>query len=177
MVWPIRALEFRLRCRAWQDRSTTHAYTGLDRLEGCGQSPPRSAVSAASLRTGTFGRRPRLENILVAGDNLHALKALLPYYAGKVKCNFIDLPYNTGSEDWLYNVNGPEIRDWLDKVVGFAVQWRAWRQTASERKCADTGDSWVSAASRWSAGVIWCGAPTRRRKAGESWRDVYAGAL
>ncbi|MCG3126454.1 MAG: hypothetical protein CHACPFDD_01290 [Phycisphaerae bacterium] len=59
-------------------------------------------------------------NLLVQGDNLEALKALLPYYAGKVKCIYIDPPYNTGNEKWVYNdaVNSPEMRDWLGKVVG-----------------------------------------------------------
>lgn len=59
-------------------------------------------------------------NLLVQGDNLVALKALLPYYAGKVKCIYIDPPYNTGNEGWVYNdnVNSPEIRQWLGKVVG-----------------------------------------------------------
>jgi site-specific DNA-methyltransferase (adenine-specific)/adenine-specific DNA-methyltransferase len=59
-------------------------------------------------------------NLLVQGDNLHALKALLPYYAGKVKCIYIDPPYNTGNEGWVYNdnVNSPEIREWLGQVVG-----------------------------------------------------------
>jgi len=44
-------------------------------------------------------------NLLVHGDNLLALKALLPYYAGKVKCIYIDPPYNTGNENWTYNDN------------------------------------------------------------------------
>jgi adenine specific DNA methylase Mod len=60
-------------------------------------------------------------NLLVEGDNLIALKALLPYYAGKVKCIYIDPPYNKGAEvGWTYNdrVNSPEIRNWLDKAVG-----------------------------------------------------------
>jgi site-specific DNA-methyltransferase (adenine-specific)/adenine-specific DNA-methyltransferase len=59
-------------------------------------------------------------NLLVQGDNLLALKALLPYYAGKVKCIYIDPPYNTGNESWVYNdaVNSPEMRQWLGKVVG-----------------------------------------------------------
>ena len=59
-------------------------------------------------------------NLLVEGDNLLVLKALLPYYAGKVKCIYIDPPYNTGNEGWIYNdnVNSPEIRKWLGKVVG-----------------------------------------------------------
>jgi len=59
-------------------------------------------------------------NLIVQGDNLHALKALLPMYAGKVDCIFIDPPYNTGNEGWAYNdnVNAPMIRDWLDAEVG-----------------------------------------------------------
>ena len=42
-------------------------------------------------------------NLIVQGDNLHALKALLPRYAGQVKCIYIDPPYNTGNEGWVYN--------------------------------------------------------------------------
>ncbi|MEK6675000.1 MAG: site-specific DNA-methyltransferase [Planctomycetota bacterium] len=63
---------------------------------------------------------PDAGNLLVQGDNLLALKALLPYYAGKVKCIYIDPPYNTGNEKWVYNdaVNSPEMRNWLGKVVG-----------------------------------------------------------
>lgn len=63
---------------------------------------------------------PDAGNLLVQGDNLEALKALLPYYAGEVKCIYIDPPYNTGNEGWIYNdnVNSPEIRAWLNAVVG-----------------------------------------------------------
>jgi len=72
---------------------------------------------------------PNSGNLIVQGDNLHALKALLPRYAGQVKCIYIDPPYNTGVDDrdesgkrsgWIYsdNVDSPEIRLWLDKVVG-----------------------------------------------------------
>jgi len=59
-------------------------------------------------------------NLIVEGDNLTALKALLPYYAGQVKCIYIDPPYNTGNEGWVYNdnVNSPEIKAWLGQVVG-----------------------------------------------------------
>lgn len=59
---------------------------------------------------------PSLEgNLIVHGDNLHALKALMPLYAGKVDCIFIDPPYNTGNEGWCYsdNVNAPMIKEWL----------------------------------------------------------------
>ena len=63
---------------------------------------------------------PDSGNLLVQGDNLEALQALRPYYAGKVKCIYIDPPYNTGNEGWVYNdnVNSPEIRRWLGEVVG-----------------------------------------------------------
>jgi adenine-specific DNA-methyltransferase len=56
------------------------------------------------------------ENLIIHGDNLHALKALLPRYAGRVDCIFIDPPYNTGNENWSYNdnVNSPIMREWLD---------------------------------------------------------------
>ncbi|OGT99227.1 MAG: DNA methylase, partial [Geobacteraceae bacterium GWC2_48_7] len=54
-------------------------------------------------------------NLIIHGDNLHALKALLPHYAGKVDCIFIDPPYNTGNENWCYNdnVNNPIMKEWL----------------------------------------------------------------
>jgi len=63
---------------------------------------------------------PDSGNLLVQGDNLLALKALLPYYSGKVKCIYIDPPYNTGNENWVYNdaVNSPEMKHWLGRVVG-----------------------------------------------------------
>lgn len=60
------------------------------------------------------------KNLIIHGDNLEALKALMPFYKGKVKCIYIDPPYNTGNEGWVYNdkVNSPKIREWLGKVVG-----------------------------------------------------------
>lgn len=56
------------------------------------------------------------DNLIIHGDNLHALKALLPRFAGKVDCIFIDPPYNTGNENWNYNdnVNSPMMKEWLD---------------------------------------------------------------
>jgi adenine-specific DNA-methyltransferase len=58
------------------------------------------------------------DNLIIHGDNLKALKALLPTYAGKIKCIYIDPPYNTGNE-WIYNdnVNSPMMQEWLGKVV------------------------------------------------------------
>lgn len=60
------------------------------------------------------------ENLILEGDNLEALKALTPFYYGKIKCIYIDPPYNTGNEKWVYNdkVNSPKIKEWLGKVVG-----------------------------------------------------------
>ncbi|MDI6751500.1 MAG: site-specific DNA-methyltransferase [bacterium] len=59
------------------------------------------------------------DNLILHGDNLKALKALLPTYAGKVKCIYIDPPYNTGNERWVYNdnVNSPMMQEWLGKIV------------------------------------------------------------
>jgi adenine-specific DNA-methyltransferase len=60
------------------------------------------------------------DNLIIHGDNLEALKALLPQYEGKVKVVCIDPPYNTGNESWVYNdnVNDPKIKKWLGQVVG-----------------------------------------------------------
>ena len=60
------------------------------------------------------------ENMIIHGDNLEALKSLLPQYEGRVKCIYIDPPYNTGNEGWVYNdnVNDPRMVAWLGKVVG-----------------------------------------------------------
>lgn len=60
------------------------------------------------------------ENKIIHGDNLEALKSLLPEYEGKIKCIYIDPPYNTGNEKWVYNdnVNDPKIKKWLGEVVG-----------------------------------------------------------
>ncbi len=59
-------------------------------------------------------------NKIIHGDNLEALKSLLPQYEGKIKCVYIDPPYNTGNEGWVYNdnVNDPKIKKWLETVVG-----------------------------------------------------------
>ena len=60
------------------------------------------------------------ENLIIHGDNLEALKSLLPQYEERIKCIYIDPPYNTGNEKWVYNdnVNDPKIRKWLGTVVG-----------------------------------------------------------
>ena len=61
-------------------------------------------------------QKPSLDdNLIIHGDNLHALKALMPRYAGRVNCIYIDPPYNTGNENWVYNdnVNSPMMQEWL----------------------------------------------------------------
>lgn len=76
---------------------------------------------------------PGSGNLIVEGDNLVALKALLPYYKGKVKCICIDPPYNTGNEGWAYNdnVNSSTIRKWIGDTVG------------GEGKTLDRHDRWL----------------------------------
>lgn len=71
--------------------------------------PKKSLTKSPSLR----------DNLIVHGDNLLALKSLLPSFSGKVKCIYIDPPYNTGNEKWVYNdnVNSPMHQEWLKKVV------------------------------------------------------------
>jgi len=58
------------------------------------------------------------QNLIIKGDNLEGLKALMPYYIGKIKCIYIDPPYNTGNENWVYNdkVNSPKIKNWWNKL-------------------------------------------------------------
>lgn len=94
-------------------------------------------------------------NLIIQGDNLHALKSLLPTHAGKVDCIFIDPPYNTGNENWRYNdnVNAPMIRDWMnDNPVGMddglrhdkwcAMMWP--RLKLLHELLADTGSLWMT---------------------------------
>lgn len=94
-------------------------------------------------------------NLIIQGDNLHALKALLPRYAGKVDCIFIDPPYNTGNEGWAYNdnVNAPMIKEWLAaNPIGIedglrhdkwcAMMWPRLRLL--HELLADTGSIWIT---------------------------------
>ncbi len=81
--------------------------------------PFRELVIDADKSLPVKGEKPSLEdNLIIHGDNLHALKALLPVYAGKVDCIYIDPPYNTGSEGWCYNdnVRSPLMREWLKQA-------------------------------------------------------------
>jgi len=67
------------------------------------------------------GEKPGLDgNLIIEGDNLLALKALLPTHAGRIKCIYIDPPYNTGNEGWVYNDNltQPQFKEWIGQTVG-----------------------------------------------------------
>ena len=75
------------------------------------------AVPEKSVAADPSVSRPNEENLIIHGDNLDALKALLPRYAGRIKCVYIDPPYNTGNEGWIYNdnVNCDQMRRWLEE--------------------------------------------------------------
>lgn len=82
--------------------------------------PYRELVVDAKKSFVAKGEEPSLDdNLIIHGDNLEALKALLPRYAGAVDLVCIDPPYNTGNEGWAYNdaVNSPLMKEWLGKVV------------------------------------------------------------
>ena len=82
----------------------------IDKKKSCGLKKANNKLAWPSLN----------DNLIIHGDNLHALKALLPRYGGKIKCIYIDPPYNTGNENWIYNdnVKSPKLEDWLKKEVG-----------------------------------------------------------
>ena len=92
----------------------TVPYRPIETDESRSCNPP--ACGSKTLGTeGTEGGTD--QNLIIHGDNLHALKALLPRYANRIKCIYIDPPYNTGNEAWIYNdnVNSPLMQKWLDK--------------------------------------------------------------
>ncbi len=79
-------------------------------------APSRTLEIDAKKSFPSKGQKPSLDsNLIIHGDNLHALKALMPRYAGRVNCIYIDPPYNTGNEKWVYNdnVSSPMIKEWL----------------------------------------------------------------
>ncbi len=100
----------------------TLQWIGKDKVINHHQDVPLRVLD----RTYSFHEAERLEagygseSKIIHGDNLEALKALLPEYKGKVSCVYIDPPYNTGEEGWVYNdnVNDPRIRKWIGEVVG-----------------------------------------------------------
>lgn len=105
-----------------------------------------------------LGRKPSLEdNLIIHGDSLEGLKALLPTHAGKIDCIIIDPPYNTGNEGWCYNdnVRSPLMQEWL-KISANPVdkddlerhdKWLCmmWpRLNILRELLADTGSLWMT---------------------------------
>ena len=89
-------------------------WLGKDKVVNYAAKVPVHALNHCYNFGGTSG------NKIIHGDNLTALKSLIPLYEGRVKCIYIDPPYNTGNEGWIYNdnVNSPQIQKWLGQVVG-----------------------------------------------------------
>ncbi len=83
------------------------------------QLVPKKELSLTDPAYGGTGAISLHDNLIIQGDNLKVLKALLPTYSGKVKCIYIDPPYNTGNEKWVYNdnVNSPMLKEWMGKEV------------------------------------------------------------
>ena len=93
-------------------------FKGKQFIYGHHLTVPISTIEMDANKSFTCESDPSLnDNLIIHGDNLHALKALLPKYAGKIKCIYIDPPYNTGNENWIYNdkVNSPMMQAWLKK--------------------------------------------------------------
>ena len=100
----------------------TLEWTGKDKVINHHQEVPYRVLERqyTYIGNGQTGEEIPDGNKIIHGDNLEALKALLPQYEGRIKCIYIDPPYNTGNENWVYNdnVNDPKIRKWLGQVVG-----------------------------------------------------------
>ena len=102
-----------------------------DDLKAAGRAPYRLLQEVPELGYGD----PDAGNMLVQGDNLEALKALLPFYAGQVKCIYIDPPYNTGSAFEHYD-------DSLEHSRWLAMMWP--RLELLRELLAEDGSIWVS---------------------------------
>ena len=98
-------------------------WIGKDKVVNHHQEVPYKVLELKYSFTAENGEQKqevKSDNKIIHGDNLEALKSLLPEYEGKIKCIYIDPPYNTGKENWKYNdnVNDPKIQKWLGEVVG-----------------------------------------------------------
>lgn len=105
--------------------------TRADDVRAAASVPYRLLEAAPELNGGD----PASPNMLIQGDNLHALKALLPYYKGAVKCIYIDPPYNTRSAFEHYDDN-LEHSQWLAMIYPRLVLLR--------ELLAEDGSIWVS---------------------------------
>lgn len=96
-------------------------WIGKDKIINHHQEVPYKILDKQyTFTNGKADKEAESENKIIHGDNLEALKSLLPEYEGKVKCIYIDPPYNTGNEGWVYNdnVSHPKLKKWLGEVVG-----------------------------------------------------------
>jgi adenine-specific DNA-methyltransferase len=96
-------------------------WIGKDKIINHHQDVPYKILKKQyTYSNGKQSREGNSKNKIIHGDNLEALKSLLPEYEGKVDCIYIDPPYNTGNENWVYNdnVNHPNIKKWLGEIVG-----------------------------------------------------------
>lgn len=96
-------------------------WIGKDKVINHHQDVPYKVLEKQyTYQDGKESQESTSENKIIHGDNLEALKSLLPEYEGNVNCIYIDPPYNTGKENWIYNdnVNDPKIKKWLGQVVG-----------------------------------------------------------
>lgn len=95
-------------------------WMGKDKVVGHHRDVPYRVLERVPEKGVLDSRGSDCGNMVIHGDNLEALKALLPEYEGRVDCIYIDPPYNTGNEGWVYNdnVNDPRIKKWLGQVVG-----------------------------------------------------------
>jgi adenine-specific DNA-methyltransferase len=97
-------------------------FKGKTAVENYHYTVPHHALEFdAKLSVLPKGEAPSLEgNLIIEGDNLLALKALLPTHAGRIKCIYIDPPYNTGNEGWVYNDNltQAQFKEWIGQTVG-----------------------------------------------------------
>ena len=96
-------------------------WIGKDKVINHHQDVPYKVLEKQyTYKNGEESQETFSENKIIHGDNLEALKSLLPEYEGKIKCIYIDPPYNTGEENWIYNDNSNDkkIKKWLGQVVG-----------------------------------------------------------
>ena len=110
---------------------TLHWLTRDEDVGAASRAPYRLLEEAPELSAGEADTG----NMLIQGDNLEALKALLPFYAGRVKCVYIDPPYNTRSAFAHYDDN-------LEHAKWLAMMWP--RLELLRDLLADDGSIWVS---------------------------------
>ncbi len=95
-------------------------FNGKQFIRGHHLTVPIRTLEIDDKKSFTGEAEPSLDdNLIIHGDNLKVLKALLPRYANSIKCIYIDPPYNTGNEGWKYNdnINSPQMKAWLNKYV------------------------------------------------------------